>query len=334
MKIHKPYLLLVGDVTDPRNAKTAFGLRDWTREDCVGQWRFTEESVDLELPSMTPEQAVQAGAKTLVIGIAPPGGRLPSEWVSKIKEALEAGMDVASGLHEKLVDYEALLQIAEKSGRKLHDIRQNGGRKFPVASGKRRSGKRLLTVGTDCALGKKYTALAIASALEAIGQSVDFRATGQTGVLIKGEGVAIDSVIADFISGAAEALSPSSEACHWDVIEGQGSLFHPAYAGVSLGLLHGSQPDALVLCHDPRRETLFNFPDFACPSIPEAMEAYLGAGRLTNPDVRFVGISLNTSAYDDEEASKLIEETSARYGLPCIDPVRMGGLAIARVLEG
>jgi uncharacterized NAD-dependent epimerase/dehydratase family protein len=330
--IKKPYLLLIGDTENPLNAKTAFGLRDWAPESCIGQLRFSGRAVNLGLPDITVQQAVQLGAKTLVVGIAPPGGALPDSWHSTLTEALSAGLDLAAGLHQRLGDVPHLKGHADKLGRQIHDVRHSD-LNFPVGTGVRRAGLRLLTVGTDCALGKKYTALAIAKALVARGRRADFRATGQTGILISGSGIAIDAVIADFIAGTAEAISPANTPSHWDVIEGQGSLFHPAYAAVTLGLLHGSQPDALVLCHHPTRKTLNGFSHVPVLPPAEAMPNYLSAARLTNPDVRFVGIALDTSAMSDEDSAKTIERTSNTLGLPCVDPIRYGVAPIVDVLE-
>ena len=331
--LQKPYHLLLGDVDNPRNAKTAFGLRDWVPQDCLAQLRFTDQAVSLGLPDMSPRQAVAAGAKTLVVGIAPVGGLLPESWHATLREALESGLGLAAGLHQRLSEIPGLAELARRLGREIHDVRQPS-RTFAVANGLPRSGRRLLTVGTDCAQGKKYTALAIAKMLRARGHAADFRATGQTGLLISGEGVVIDAVIADFIAGAAETLSPANTADHWDVIEGQGSLFHPAYAGVTLGLLHGSQPDALVLCHDPTRKTLNTYPHVAVVSPDRALEPYLAAARLTNPRVRFVGVALNTSGLSETEAIRILKETSDSLNLPCVDPIRTGVEPIIAALEG
>jgi uncharacterized NAD-dependent epimerase/dehydratase family protein len=330
--IRKPYLLLIGDMENPNNAKTAFGLRDWTPEACIGQLRFHDQAVDLGLPEMTPAQAVAAGARTLVIGIAPPGGQLPASWHRTLIEALNAGLDLAAGLHQRLSAIAEIAQCATKLGRRIHDVRHSD-RTFAVGTGERRSGRRLLTVGTDCALGKKYTALAIAKALAARGHKVAFRATGQTGILISGRGVAVDAVVADFIAGAAETLSPPNAPDHWDIIEGQGSLFHAAYAGVTLGLVHGSQPDALVLCHDPTRKALNGFPHMPVVSPERAIEPYLTAARLTNAAARFVGVSLNTSSLTEAAAHEVLNNTSRSLGLPCVDPIRTGVEAIVTALE-
>ena len=331
-EVPKPYLLLIGDTDDPVNAKTAFGLRDWVPNACLGQLRFTGRAVDLGLSELSPREAVLKGARTLVVGIAPPGGQVPANWHTVLIEALEAGLDLAAGLHQRLQDIPEIALCATRLGRRLHDVR-HCDTKFPVGNGLRRSGRRLLTVGTDCAVGKKYTALAIAKEMTTRGQPVDFRATGQTGILISGRGIAVDAVVVDFLSGAAEALSPANAPDHWDIIEGQGSLFHPAYAAVTLGLLHGSQPDALVLCHDATRKTLASFPHVPVSSLQLAIPAYLSAARITNPQARFVGVALNTSFLSGGDAKHLIDATTQGLGLPCVDPIRTGVTPLVEALE-
>lgn len=332
LNIRKPYLLLIGEMTNPRNAKTAFGLRDWARDDCVGQLRLVDDAVDLGLPDLTPEQAAKLGAQTAVIGIAPQGGALPASWVPLLQSVLRAGLDVASGLHSRLRDIPEVAELAGALGRTLHDVRHVDG-PLPVGTGKPRSGMRLLTVGTDCALGKKYTALAIAREMQARGMKADFRATGQTGILLSGGGIAIDAVVGDFISGAAELLSPDNAPDHWDVIEGQGAIVHPAYAAVTLGLLYGSQPDALVLCDDPLRDRLNDFTHVKCPTIAEAIATYLPLARAANPRARFVGVSLNTSSMPEDAAAEVIARTSAESGLVCFDPIRTGAGELVDALQ-
>ncbi len=195
---------------------------------------------------MSLSEAVAAGAKTLVIGVANRGGVIADSWLAVLHEALAQGLDIASGLHNKLSDVPQLKADAERLGRELFDVR-HPSEAFPVATGVKRSGKRLLAVGTDCSCGKMYTTLAMEKEMRQRGMDVDFRATGQTGILITGMGVSIDAVVADFISGAVESVSPENDKDHWDVIEGQGSLFHPSYAGVTTGLIHGARqmPDTL-----------------------------------------------------------------------------------------
>jgi uncharacterized NAD-dependent epimerase/dehydratase family protein len=331
-ELRKPYLVMVGDTDDPVVAKTAFGLKDWVPEACLGQLRFTGRNVDMGLPDLSPREAVARGAKTLVIGVAPPGGRLPPSWMGLLIEALEAGLDLAAGLHQRLREIPEIASTAERLGRQIHDVRHSDAT-FVVGTGIRRPGRRLLTVGTDCVVGKKYTALAITREMHAQGRSADFRATGQTGVLISGRGIAVDAVVVDFLSGAAEALSPANSPQHWDVIEGQGSLFHPAYAAVTLGLLHGSQPDALVLCHDVGRKTLAFFPHMRVVALEEAIPAYLSAARLTNPNVRMLGIALNTSSLAAHEADSVLRQTAKRLDLPCVDPIRSGVAPLAAALK-
>jgi len=331
MRLRKPYLLYLGDVQARIDAKTAFGLRDWCPGDVVGEWSLPSSTVTLDLPRLTPAEAARRGAGSLVVGIAPFGGVLPDHWLGDLEAALDAGLDVVSGLHSRLAAIPRLVAAAARTGAGLVDVR-HPTRTFPAASGRKRSGKRLLTVGTDCALGKKYAALALTGALRRAGCPATFRATGQTGLLIAGEGIVIDAVVADFVAGAAEVLSPDSAPDHWDVIEGQGSLFHPAYAGVTLGLVHGSQPNALVLCHDPLRRELDGYAGFAIPQLDEAIRRYVEAARLTNSRVRCVGLSINSSGLDAERWQSYAKEVAAELGLPVADPMRGGVDAIVREL--
>jgi uncharacterized NAD-dependent epimerase/dehydratase family protein len=328
--IRLPYLLFLGDERNDSNAKTAFGVRQWRPEACVAQWSLPGGTVDIGLPRLTPAEAVAQGARSMLIGIAPVGGKISPQWIAPICEAIEAGLDIVSGMHTRLGSVEAIRETAARCGRTLHDVRHSEVR-FPVGTGVRRSGKRLLTVGTDCALGKKYTALALTRAFQAAGHAATFRATGQTGILISGAGVAIDAVVADFIAGAAEWLSPANSSEHWDLIEGQGSLLHPSYAGVSLGLLHGSQPDAMVLCHDPARLHIEDHPDFPIPLLDEVMDLHLRHARRVNPAARFVGIALNTSKMTQADAAALLEATARRHGLPAVDPLRSDLAPVVRL---
>lgn len=327
----RPYLLFLGDTTVEGLAKTAFGLRDWAGEHVVGEWSIASDSVTLGLPRMPPRQAREAGARSLVIGVANRGGVLSEPWIPALVEALEAGLDLISGLHHKLSDHPVLVEAAQRAGRRLIDVR-TPSRDLRTGSGSKRSGKRLLTVGTDCALGKKYTAMAIARALAARGHSTDFRATGQTGIMIAGSGIPLDAVVADFAAGAAEQLSPDASPDHWDVIEGQGSLMHPAYAGVSLALLHGSQPDVIVVCHQPDRTEMLGMPGFAVPTVEETIALNLQLGARTNPAIRCAGVSLNTSYLSADAASRLIAAESKRLGMPVADPVR-GGASFDRLID-
>ncbi|HET9835938.1 MAG TPA: N-acetyltransferase DgcN [Rhodanobacteraceae bacterium] len=319
-----PYLLYLGKAADDLAIKTARGLAYWRPEWCIGQQRHPGSHLTLGLVDMTAAQAKAAGADTMVIGTANAGGVMARETVADIITALDAGLNVVAGLHQKLRENAEIVAAARRNGRVLFDAREYT-RDLPVGTGRKRPGRRLLTVGTDCSLGKMYTALAIERSMRKRGLAADFRATGQTGIFVAGgAGISVDSVIADFISGAAELISPAREDGGWDLIEGQGSLFHPSYAGVSLGLLHGSQPDALVMCHEPTRRHMRGLPHFPLPDLEHCLEANLSAARLTNPAVKAVGVALNTSNLSEPEAHAACREIGDRLGLPCEDPVSMG----------
>ena len=331
--IATPYLLYLGHSNDDIGIKTSRGLAVFRPDICVGEFRHDDCSLTLGLPRMDFATAYAGGARTLVLGIANAGGKLGEDLVRDALAAMEAGLDIASGLHQRLKDEPQLVETAKRLGRTLHDVRDPRA-DIPVGNGKKRAGNRLLTVGTDCSVGKMYTTLCLARALSARGVPADFRATGQTGILIAGDGVPLDAVVADFISGAIEQISPDRNDGGWDLIEGQGSLFHPSFAGVSTGLLHGAQPDALVLCHDPMRQSMRGLPHYKPPGLSDCLEANLRTARLTNPNVRVVGIALNTSALEEEEALALCARIGDEFGLPCSDPYRMGVEAILdRLLE-
>ncbi|MEM8812508.1 MAG: N-acetyltransferase DgcN [Pseudomonadota bacterium] len=322
MEIQRPYLLFLGDVPDALAAKTALGIVDWRREWCVGQMRLPGCMADTGLPDMLLGEASEAGARTMIIGAVNAGGVLPANWIESIVAALEAGMDVASGLHTKLSSIPEIAAAASKSGRSLFDVRHTH-ETFATGKGVKRTGKRLLTVGTDCSVGKKYAALALEKGMRDRGYDADFKATGQTGVFISGRGASIDAVIADFISGAVEWLTPDAAENHWDLVEGQGSICHPSFAGVSLGLLHGAQPDAFVVCHEPTRKTMRGVAT-PIPDISEIIDLTLRCGRLTNPAIRCVGLAVNTSALDGEAAVATLDALTERYEVPATDPIRFG----------
>lgn len=327
--MERPYLLFLGDVGDQLAAKTAHGVLQWRPEWCLGQLRLAGCEADLGLPDMGVREAAERGARTMVVAVANSGGVLAEHWVPTIVEALAAGLDVASGLHQRLGDFPAIAEAARLHGRELVDVR-HPRQAFATGTGAKRPGRRLLTVGTDCSCGKKYTALAIERELRARGIAATFRGTGQTGIMIAGEGVAVDAVVADFISGAVEWLAPANEPEHWDVIEGQGSLFHPAFAGVSLGLLHGAQPDALVLCHEPTRTRMRGLAHQPLPGLRECLDLNLRCAALTNPGVRAVGVSVNTAALGEAERERCLAEIEAELGLPVVDPIATG---VARIVD-
>jgi len=332
VSLKPPYLLYLGRETSPTYAKTASGLAYWRPELCMGQLRLEGGSLDLGLPDHSVASAAAAGAQTLVIGTAVVGGGIPDDLVDLLEQALEAGLDVAAGVHQRLSSIPRLVDQARRSGRRLIDVRvpPEG---IPVGTGLKRPGKRVLTVGVDCALGKKYTALALEAAMRSRGIDADFRASGQTGIMIAGSGIPIDAVVADFLSGAAELLSPANDPDHWDVIEGQGSLFHPGYASVSVGLLIGSQPDAFVACTEAGRTHVKGWPSFAVPSIGQLIERTVELGRGVNPQIRCVGISANTSPLPESERQTYLDALSVEYGLPAVDPIWSGVEPIVDELE-
>jgi len=323
MAIVHPYILFLGDAPDQLAAKTAQGIAHWRPEWCVGQLRLEGCKADLGLRDMTLDEAADAGARTLVVGVANRGGVLSDSWITVLEAAMILGMDLAAGLHSRLADVPVLQAAAKQHGRQLSDVR-HPTESFEVGNGKKRSGKRLLTVGTDCSVGKMYTSLAIEREMRVRGRSADFRATGQTGIFVAGDGVSVDAVVADFISGSVEKISPDNDANHWDIIEGQGSLFHASFAGVSTGLLHGAQADALVLCHEPTRAHMRGLPEYPIPGLRTCMEANLQVARLTNPKVKFVGVAINTSLMAEDAVSLYLKSIEDELELPAVDPFRDG----------
>jgi uncharacterized NAD-dependent epimerase/dehydratase family protein len=321
--IPHPYLLYLGDSPDELSAKTSRGVAVWRPELCLGEHRGPDCAVTLGLPHLGFAEAAAMGAKTLILGVANAGGVMGPRLVADAVAALEAGLNVAAGLHDRLSAHPEIRAAAKAAGRRLFDVREPPAH-IEIGKGYKRAGRRLLTVGTDCSVGKMYATLAIERELRKRGIAADFRATGQTGILIAGSGVPIDAVVADFIAGAAEWISPARHDGGWDLIEGQGSLFHPSFAGVSLGLLHGSQPDALVLCHEPGRPHMRGIPGRALPDLKTCLDANLEAARLTSPAVVAVGVALNTSKLDRETAARTCAEVEAALHLPCQDPMTMG----------
>jgi len=330
--IETPYLLFLGDAPDQLAAKVAQGIRDWRPDNAVGQFRMEGCKANVGLPDMDLGAAKAAGAKTLVIGVANRGGVISAAWKKVLVQALEEGFDLASGLHNLLRDEEDLAAVARATGRQLHDVRVPDV-KYPIANGVKRTGKRCLAVGTDCSVGKMYTSLAVDREMKARGLKSSFRATGQTGILITGNGVPLDAVIADFMAGSIEWLTPDNDADHWDHIEGQGSLFHVSYSGVTMALIHGGQPDALILSHEPTREHMRGLPGYDLPTLEALRDTALPLARIANPACQVVGVSINTAAMGEDEALSYLAEVEKRMGLPTVDPFRQGAARLADALE-
>ena len=330
--IRTPYLLFLGDAPDQLAAKVAQGIKDWRPENVVGQFRMDGCNADVGAADMSLEEAWEKGARTLVIGVANRGGVISQAWVDVLRKALEMGYELASGLHNLLRDEPVLNATAAREGRELHDVRVPTVA-YPIANGIKRAGKRCLAVGTDCSVGKMYTGLAMDAEMQKRGLKSTFRPTGQTGILITGQGIPLDAVVADFMAGSVEWLTPENDADHWDHIEGQGSLFHVSFSGVTMALIHGGQPDALVLAHEPTRTHMRGLPDYELPSLEALRDMALPLARIANPDCQVVGISINTKAPGDDEAARLCEEVEKRMGLPTVDPFRHGAARLVDALQ-
>ena len=330
--IKTPYLLFLGDAPDQLAVKVAKGVRDWRPEFAVGQLRLPGCKADLGIPDMTIEEAREAGAETMIIGVANRGGLISESWKEIMLKALDSGFDLASGLHKLLRNDPALAAAAKENGQQLFDVRVPQ-HEYPIATGEKRTGKRCLAVGTDCSVGKMYTALAMEREMRERKMNVDFRATGQTGILITGEGIPLDAIVADFMAGAVEWLTPDNEPDHWDLIEGQGSLFHVSFSGVTMALIHGGQPDALILCHEPTRTHMRGVPAFQLPTLEAVRDLSLQAARIVNPKCEAIGISINTAALSDDEALSYLSEVEKRMGLPTVDPYRHGAGRLVDALE-
>ncbi|WP_371225246.1 N-acetyltransferase DgcN [Roseovarius sp. 2305UL8-3] len=321
--IESPYLLFLGDAPDMLAAKVAIGIRDWRPEYALGQIRLPGCGADLGLKDLTLAEAKEMGAKTLVIGVANRGGVISDAWKEVLIEALNMEYDLASGLHNLLRDEGDLTAASQTHGGTLHDVRVPSVG-YPIANGVKRTGKRCLAVGTDCSVGKMYTAMAMERDMVARGMKATFRATGQTGILITGHGVPLDAVIADFMAGSVEYLTPDNDPDHWDLIEGQGSLFHVSYSGVTMALIHGGQPDALILAHEPTRDHMRGLPGYKLPSLEQLRDTALPIAQVANPACVVAGISINTQHMSEADAKAYLEKVEADMNLPATDPYRFG----------
>lgn len=329
--IRTPYLLFLGDAPDNLAAKVAQGIADWNPENVVGQFRMEGCNADAGVADMSLQEAYDKGARTLVVGVANRGGMISEDWLKVLAEAMEIGFDLASGLHNLLRDEDVLKATSARSGATLHDVRIPTVA-YPIANGIKRSGKRCLAVGTDCSVGKMYTGLAMDTEMKKRGMKSTFRPTGQTGILITGKGVPLDAVVADFMAGAVEWLTPDADEDHWDHIEGQGSLFHVSYSGVTMALIHGGQPDALILAHEPTRTHMRGLPTYDLPTLEQLRDTALPLAQIANPAAQIAGVSVNTKALGDDEAARLCEEIEARMGIPTVDPFRHGAARLVDAL--
>ncbi len=324
----------------PHNAKTAFGVIRYGRDDVVAVLDSTRagQNVDAYLPghdipivaTLAETLAMEPRPDALLIGIAPTGGRLPALWRAVILEAIAAGLDILSGLHTFLGDDPEFAAAAAAAGTSIVDYRRPPERMETAVGRRHGPGKRvILTVGSDCAIGKMSVALELRRAAVAGGDPVSFVATGQTGMMIEGWGVAVDRLISDFAQGTVEWLVEEGESlADWVIVEGQGSLDHPAYSSVTLALMHGATPQAMVMVHKPglREHDFDHLPEASFPiaPLPAFIALHEQIAGLIAPS-RVVAVALNTSLYPDEaEARRIIAATEAETGLPTDDPVRFG----------
>lgn len=280
------------------------------------------------------EEALALGPTALLIGIAPVGGRLPDAWRAIVRQAIASGLDLWSGLHTLLGDDEEFAALARRHGTAIVDLRRPPP-SLPVASGRVRevAATVVLSVGSDCNIGKMTAQLQIRDALAAMGARVAFAATGQTGILVEGRGIAVDAVIADFIAGAAEHLVlEAASGADIVLVEGQGSILHPGYSGVTYGLMHGSLPHAFLLCTQPSRRTIRNNDWVTIPPIGELVRLHEEAARPLRP-APVIALALNTFDLQDDEARREIDLASRGAGLPATDPVRFDPAPLAEAIH-
>ena len=269
---------------------------------------------------------------TLIIGVATPGGQLPESWMRHLREAIESGMAIVSGLHTMLGDDPSLSTLARQKGVPIWDVRRPPEQtEVGMARARKLSGNTVLTVGTDCNIGKKVCTIELNNECRRRGRDAVFLPTGQTGVMISGRGVAIDRVISDFVSGVVERMVLECGGREWIFIEGQGAIFHPSYSGVTLGLVHGACPKAMILCHQPSRSNL-RHTEIPLPPLEETIRVHEALLRPIAAS-KIVGISLNCSDLSDEGAKSEIERVEEETGLPTTDCVRFGAGRLMDALE-
>jgi uncharacterized NAD-dependent epimerase/dehydratase family protein len=330
--------ILAEGLFGPQTAKTAIGVIRYAPYPVVAvvdSMRAGSDSADVigvgkGIPVVASVgDAVARGASVLLIGTAAPGGQIPDGYRPILADALRSGLEIWNGLHERVLADPLLRDAAVQGGGRVRELREPPV-DLPVGGHRlRRPGTRVvLTVGSDAAVGKMTVSLELVRALERARQRTAFVATGQTGIAIAGRGISVDAVVADFIAGAAERLvCDAAESADWVVVEGQGSLTHPGFSGVTLGLLHGSAPDLLVLCHDASRTEVKGFPGMPIKPLRELVPLYEAAAswsRETGARVPVVAVALNTSALDEASAMRMITLAATETGLPAADPVREG----------
>jgi uncharacterized NAD-dependent epimerase/dehydratase family protein len=323
-------VILTEGMTEPLRAKTAACVIRYRGDDVVALLDSTSVGkscrqlldVDREVPIIDRLEAASE-ANTLLIGIAPPGGKIPPAWQAIIRQAIDRGMDVISGLHQFLTDDPALVTAASKHSVRLVDLRKNTDQEIARGEGFRPGCTRILTVGQDCSVGKMVAAVELTRALKREGHDAKFVATGQTGIMIEGDGCPVDRVISDFLNGSAERLVQAHQDHDILVIEGQGSLSHPAYSPVTLGLLHGARPHGMILCYEAGRTAVQGFPQVRLTSLATLRDAYELMASLVHP-ARVIGVAVNGRRLTEEQVQAETRRVSQELGLPACDVLRDG----------
>jgi len=327
---HRRIVLLTDGYSTPFLAKTAISMLRYRTADIAAlidgssDAKTTQELLGAggDLP-VVPTLADVADADALYIGIAPPGGKLPAAWRPIIIEALRRGIDVVSGLHDFLTDDPQYVAIAQEQQCRLVDVRRNRFKLTAIGRQFRAGCVRIHTVGHDCSIGKMVASVEVSQGLVAAGHDAKFLATGQTGIMISGEGVPIDCVVSDFVNGAAEQLVYENESHDFVLIEGQGSITHPAYSAVTLGLLHGCAPDGLIYVYEAGRKMVKGFDDLAIPDMQAQLDFFLAAANFRHP-CRLIGVAINSRTMSAEEAAAEVARAEAMFGVPACDVYRDG----------
>jgi uncharacterized NAD-dependent epimerase/dehydratase family protein len=328
LRRRKLLVLAEGRSGDPHFGKTARGVIRYAPQDVVCVLDSRSDATEHEgFPLVrTVEEALRFGPTTALVGVATQGGRFPPEWRGLLEECIRAGLDVENGLHEFLTDDDELMRLAAKQGVELRDLRKApAGLDVPTGENLTHAATAILMVGSDCAIGKMTVALELDREAKARGIRSEFVPTGQTGIAIAGWGISVDAVVADFIAGAAEQLVLEGVRRGGEVlfVEGQGSLLHPAYSGVTLGLIHGSAPHAYVLCHKADETVVDGDDRYPIPPLSELVDLHQKISLLSRP-ANVLAVALNTRDLDDQSARRAIDEAEADTGLPADDPVRFG----------
>ncbi|MDZ4852371.1 MAG: DUF1611 domain-containing protein [Pirellulaceae bacterium] len=330
LRKHRRIAILTDGYSNPFVAKTGMSLLRYRTSDVVAV-------IDKSGAGQTAQELLRVGGDipvvdglsslsdvdSIYIGIAPPGGKLPVEWRPLILEALQRKLDIVSGLHDFISEDDEYVSAALKSGSQIVDVRRNHFKETAQCPSFRHGNIRIHSVGHDCSTGKMVAAVEVERGLKAVGEDAKFLATGQTGIMISGEGVPIDCVVADFVNGAAEELVKQNEAHEFLLVEGQGSISHPAFSAVTLGLLHGCAPDGLIFCYEAGRKQVKGFNNIDIPPLEKQIEAFLVLSNLRHP-CKLIGIAVNTRNLTASEADAEIANAEKVYQLPACDVYRTG----------